>query len=213
MIEALGIAAALVAGVGWVRVSLLVAALYLPAPTVTAIAFAAWRRRKPDQGAVAFCDGISGELRSGAPLRSAIAATANSLGVPRVAHVAESIEPISLVATTAREAYPLIGEELELTITEVAASGAGGADLFDEIGSLALAQDEVTREVRIASAPARATAGLFLFAPLAFVAFQSHKGYLGELLAYPGRQMVAVAGLALLLVGASVGGLVMWRAR
>ncbi len=100
-----------------------------------------------------------------------------------------------------------------LTIPAVARSGSGGADLFDEIGTLALVQQEVAREVRVASAPARATAAVFLLAPTAYLVVQARTGGLSRLLESGGQGVVAGAGLAMLMVGLVTAGLIMWRAR
>jgi hypothetical protein len=102
------------------------------------------------------------------------------------------------VAAIVSEWFPVIGEELRLTVLTAARAGSGSAALFDEMGSLALAKSEIRREVRVATAPGRVTALVLLGAPLTYLFSQ--------------QRTVALAGMGLFLTGLGAAGLVMWRA-
>jgi hypothetical protein len=102
---------------------------------------------------------------------------------------------------------------LESTIGAVFSGGSRSADLFDEIGSLAIAQAEVVHEVRVASAPARATALVFVGAPTAYLIVQARSDRLARLLVHPEQRVVTLMGLALFTTGLLVAGILAWRAR
>jgi Flp pilus assembly protein TadB len=115
------------------------------------------------------------------------------------------------LAARAREQLPAIGDEIELTLLAAARAGGDSASLFDEIGSLAIAQSEVRREVRIATAPGRATAAVLVAAPAAYLIFQARSGGLVGMLAESEQRMVAVLGMGLFVTGLIVALLVLWR--
>lgn len=213
MIEAIGLASALVFGVGWLKVTLVAGALYLPVPTLAMIAAAQWRRGVKQRSAVSFCDGVANELRAGSSLRQALAASARSAGLDDLVGLTESLTPMPEIAREAGVQLPEVGRELTLTITEVALSGSGGADVFDEIGTLALARAEVDREVKVASAPARATAALFVLGPAVYVLVQVRSGGLALLLSDPAQRTAALAGLGLFASGVAVAAAIFWRSR
>lgn len=214
MIEVLALVAGHLAGLDLRRLAILAGALFFPIVTLAVVAFVVW---KQDRGRGArpaiFCDGVAAELRSGANLRDALASAASSADASAVAKLAQSGAPLTDVAASLREEYPSIGHELELTVAATARTGSRGADLFDEIGSLAIAQDEVEREVRIATAPARATAAVFLLAPAAYLLFQARSGTLSSLFAAPGQRTAAILGLSLFLAGMAAAAAVVWRSR
>lgn len=214
MIEVLALAAGHLAGLDLRRLTLLAGALFFPIVTLAVIVLVVW---KQDRGGGAkpaiFCDGVAAELRSGANLRDALASAASSADASAIAKLAQSGAPLTDVAASLREEYPSIGHELEMMVAATARTGARGADLFDEIGSLAMAQDEVEREVRIATAPARATAAVFLLAPTAYLFFQTRSGTLGSLFAAPGQRTAAILGLSLFLAGTAAAAAVVWRSR
>lgn len=195
------LAVAIAAGVPWWRVILLATVVAAPLVAFGLVAVLSWRTRSAlDAAPALFCEAVAAELRAGASLRHALSAAATSVG-------AEPPHPdASLDEAAARlgRAFEGIGEELRLTITAVARSGSGAADVFDELGALALAQSEVEREVKVATAPGRATALVLMGAPLLFVANRLMSGDLATLLASPQQRVVALVGLGLFVTGLSV---------
>ena len=103
--------------------------------------------------------------------------------------------------------------ELEMTIKTAAIAGSQAADLFDEIGSVAIARSEISHEVRIASSSARATAIVFVAVPLIYFGIKAQSGTLYDLLAAPEQRVAGVAGLLLFVAGIVSAALLMWRAR
>lgn len=214
MIEVLALAAGHLAGLEIRRLALLAGALFVPVFTLAVVIFLVWRHDRDGAAEpAAFCDGVAAELRSGASLRDSLASAASSAGASPIAILARSDESLAVVAASLREEFPSIGQELELTIAATARTGAKGADLFDEIGSLAIAQNELEREVRIATAPARATAAIFLLAPAAYLFYQARSGTLTGLFVAPGQRTAAILGLSLFLAGIAAAGAVVWRSR
>jgi len=120
--------------------------------------------------------------------------------------------PIIEVAADVGALFPAIGEELRLTVISAARSGSRAADLFDEIGSLAIAQSEIRREVRIATAPGRATAMLLVGAPMAYLLTRVGSGGLDSLLESSQQRAAVLAGLALFGFGAVWAVVVAWKA-
>ncbi|MDX1468931.1 MAG: hypothetical protein R3258_06280 [Acidimicrobiia bacterium] len=213
MIDVIGVALAAGMGLSWPRVALVAAALYWPIPTLGVIAVAQARLRAGKPNAVGFCDGISAELRAGSSLRLAIAAAARSVGADDIARAAGAGAPMDEISRLVVSVFPEVGEELGLAVRELAVSGSGGADLFDEMGTLALANQEVAREVRVASAPARATAALFVAGPSLYLLVQARSGSLSALVAAPGQRVAAVVGLGLFATGLMIAMVILWRAR
>lgn len=212
MIDILVLVVGALLGVSMRRLALLAAAIYAPIVLVALGLFAVWMQRSSTASpAVAFCDGVAGELRAGASLRSAVKEAAESVGEDRLANAASTVAPMAEVAAEAAAAFPGIGREVSTMIPAVAGSGAGGADLFDEVGTLALAQEEVAREVRIASAPAKVTGLVFVAAPILWLLLQARTGSLGALLSRPGQRIVVIVGLSLFLIGAALATIVLWR--
>jgi len=212
MIVVVGLAVAYARGVDPRRIALLAAAVYLPWAVAAVVAWIAWRARPDeDHRPSQFCEGVAAELRAGSTLREALVAASSSVGV-ELWETGKSAAPISDTAAAVGDHFPAIREELRLTVINASRSGGQAADLFDEIGSLAIAQAEIKREVRIATAPGRATATLLVGAPVVYLVSQASSGGLGRMLE-SGQQRVAVlVGLALFLVGAAVATLVVWRA-
>ncbi len=116
------------------------------------------------------------------------------------------------VAARVSSEFPSIAEELRLTILAASRSGSDAAALFDEIGTLAIAQTEAAQEVRMATAPGRATALVLLGAPLFYVSSQLGSGGIGRLLATSEQRVVATLGLGLFLVGLTSACAILWRA-
>lgn len=209
MIVLVALAAALVAGVDMRRLALLAGAIYLPFLMAGLVAVFVWRSRpEEDSRPSLFCEGVASELRAGASLRSALATAAASMGAP----IPSAASAIADVATRIAEEFPAIGEELSLTVVTADRTGSDTAALFDEIGALSLAQSEIRREVRTATAPGRATALVLLAAPLLFLGSRLSGGGLDDFLASPQQRYVAALGLGLFLAGLAGVALVVWRA-
>jgi len=172
----------------------------------------AMSRRRADPGAALFCDGVASELRAGGSIRQSIAASARTLGASDLASAA-SERSLEEVADLAGTAFPGIRRELETIITRAATTGGASADLFDEVGSLALAQTEILREVRVASAPARAALTLFVILPSGFFLSRLMSGGAGDLTAASGQRVMASVGLTVFLIGVVISWVLVWRAR
>lgn len=207
------IALAVASGVDRSRVAFLACCLYLPWLLLGVIALLiSTRPRHRVNRAALFCHGVASELRSGSPLRQALSTSAGAVGAPLLAGRSRDEDLAELGGVVAEE-FPLIGRELAVTVARAAHTGGPTADLFDEIGSLAIAHEEIRREVRVASAPARAAAVLFVGIPLVYLGWRWGSGDLAALLATPEQQSIAGVGLTLFLVGLLGAALVMWRAR
>jgi hypothetical protein len=210
MIVALLLCAAYAAGVDLRRLALLAGAVHFPMAVGALIALHWFRARSgEDHGSVMFCEVTASELRSGASLRDALEAALASAGDGKFHRSGASVGEM---AVQAGEQFPEIGVELELTVLAAARAGGDSASLFDDIGSLALAQSEVRREVRIATAPGRATALVLVAAPVAYLMFQVDSGGLAGLLAASEQRLVAVLGMGLFATGLIVALFVLWRA-
>ena len=191
------------------RVALLGAVAYVPELVAIGIALLAWRGRPAEDTRPAlFCEAVASELRAGSTLRQATAGAAVSVG----GLVVTPDRPLDEIAKQVAAAFPGIGEELRLTLVTAGRTGSDTAALFDEVGSLALAQSEIRREVRVATAPGRATALVLVGAPVAYVLSQAGSGGLSALLVSPQQRVVAILGLGLFLLGLVAAMLVVWRA-
>lgn len=211
MIATVGIALAFAMGVEPRRLLLLAGSVHLPL-VLAALIGLHWYRSRPDDSArpSLFCLGVASELRAGASLRDALTTAAASVGI-QVSSGSTSGSPTAEVAARLAEEFPAIGSELELTVLAAARSGADSAALFDEIGSLAIAQSEIRREVSIATAPGRATALVLVGAPVIYLITRLGSGGLSPLLESPEQRIVSVLGLGLFLIGVLATGAVMWR--
>ena len=212
MIVVLTLAVGLVMGVDLRRLLLLAGTVYFPL-VVGALVGLHWYRARPDETTkpALFCMGAASELRAGASLRDALTAAATSVGIDPIALRATSGAPMAEVAGHVSGEFPSIGEEIRLTVMAAARSGSDSAALFDEIGSLAIAQSEIRREVRVATAPGRATALLLVGAPIVYVTGRAGSGNFSELLGSAEQRFVTLIGLALFLGGVVVTGLILWR--
>ena len=213
MIVVLMLAIAFGLGVDLRRLLVLAAAIYLPI-AVSALIAVHWFRARPDaeSSASLFCEGVASELRSGANLRDALTTAATSVGSEPTPVDLTSAASIAEVAARVSGRFPEIADELELTIIAASRSGSDAASLFDEIGSLAIAQAEVRREIRVATAPGRATALVLVGAPVVYVLSRFSSGGLSRLLASSDQRVVAFIGLGLFLLGLATAALVLWSA-
>lgn len=194
------------------RLLLLASAVFLPFFVGGLLVLWAWRARpREDNRAALFCEAVAAELRAGAGLRAAVSTAAGSIGIDVDPLRREGEPSLGDLATTVAGELPAIERELSLTLAGATRSGSRAADLFDEIGSLALAQSEVRREVRMATAPGRATAMIFVGAPLTYLTLRAASGGLGGMLASSQQRSAAIIGLGLFLVGAAGALTVTWR--
>lgn len=173
MIETLALAAAIAAGMELRRVAMLAASVLAPIPSLLLVAYAIWRGRRPvESRAALLCAAAAAELRAGASLRRALEVSARSVGCVEAGRLAGAGAPLAEVADAIGMSLPDIRAEIELTLVAAQRSGARIADLLDEIGGMAIARDEVAREVRIATSPVKATLLVFAAAPLAYLAWR-----------------------------------------
>lgn len=214
MIPAVLIAAAFAAGVDPRRLAALAAAVYFPVVVGTVVLFLVWRARpRDDQGPALFCEVVASELRSGATLRDALDGAAASVGISLAGpDPASGTPPLPETAAQVARSFPGISEELRLTVIGAGRAGSDSAALFDEIGALALAQSEIRHEIRVATAPGRATAFLLVGAPVLYVGSRLESGALTRMLASGQQRVVALAGLGLFLFGLALAAIVLWRA-
>ena len=210
MIVPLLLATAIALDVDIRRVALLAAVAYLPELVAAGIALMIWRGRPgEDTKPALFCEAVASELRAGSTLRQAVAGAAVSVA----GLVVGPDRSLGDLADDIATEFPQIEQELRLTLVAAARTGSDAAALFDEIGFLALAQSEIRREVRVATAPGRATALVLVGAPVAYVLGQAGGGGLADLLASPQQRVVALLGLGLLMLGLALAAVVVWRAR
>ncbi len=214
MIEALALAAAYIAGVGPARMVLLAGVLFVPIALIPLIlATVVLTRRSLDDLAPLFCDSVATELRSGSTLRSALLTAARSVDITLSEREVDGLVPVDVLADGVAREIPALSPELESLVRASARSGGAVADLFDELGATVIAQNEIAREVRIASAPARASAWFFVVAPTVFIGVRALSGGFDGLLAVPGQRIAAAVGMLLFVAGLSAVGLLVWRAQ
>lgn len=212
--ELLAIAVAVLAGIDMRRIGLLAAAVLLPLATASLVLLMIWKGRQSKENASAiFCESVSSELRAGSALNDALEAAAVSVGSKVGVEKAAFRGSITDMARALGQEFEDVGTELELTIRAAARSGSKAADLFDEIGSVAIARSEIAHEVRVASSPARATAVVFIAAPAFFLVVQARAGVLARLLVFPEQRAAGAAGLVLFVLGIAIAALLLWRAR
>lgn len=200
------IALAVGLGLDWGRAAVLVGVVVAPLILFAVVVVVGVRLRpRRDLDAALFCDAVSAELRSGANLKEALAVSSPGIDTDGLT-APELGSRIAGVHTD-------IGEEIVATVGAAARGGSRVADLFDEMGSVALATAEMRREVRVATAPARVTVVVFLLAPVAFFLIRLRSGGLAQLLSSPDQRGMATLGLVLFLVGMAAAFAVAWRAR
>jgi hypothetical protein len=199
-------------GANWRRLALLAFLLRFPIVVMGLAAVAITRGGAPDDDAVGFCQGVGSELRAGSSLRHSIAASALATGHHELARHAWS-DSMDTTAGMLVTEFSTLGLELSAATRATARTGASGAELFDELADLAAAQVELDHEVRVASAPARATASLLMVAPIAFLMLRWGDGSLDDLVSRPIQRSIAVSGAALVGLGLLLAGHFLRRAR
>jgi hypothetical protein len=200
MVEIWAIAGAWAAGVDSRRIGVLAAAVLVPVPTSLLIVYAIWRgRRQEASKAVAFCMAAASEMRAGSSVLRALEVSSRSAGIPPAAALAAEGAPLQEVVRAIGEHLPEIGPELAAALGPAQRGGARVADLFDEIASLAIAQADIAAEVKMATAPVRATVAVLALAPLLYLAWR------GGIPAneVPGQSVVSLVGAILFLIGLS----------
>jgi Flp pilus assembly protein TadB len=213
VIVPIALAAAFAMGIDLRRLLVLAGAVYLPLVFALVVAVLVWRARPATHNQSAlFCDGVAAELRSGSTLREALVTSASSLDRDLSAlGVSPHAAPIGEVAAAVAAGFPDIEHEVRLTVLNASRSGSDAADLFDEIGSLAATQAEIGHEIRVATAPARATALFLVGAPAVFVVNRLSSNGLDPLVASSPQRVVTLIGLGLFLTGTAVTTLLIWR--
>ena len=214
MIELVLVAIGIWLGASPARLALLVGAVLFPWAAAALAGLHWWRNRETDdRQAVNFCEAVAAELRAGAPPRFAIAAAAHSTSSRGLARSADRGESMAKVAGEARRAFPGIGPELAACITRGASLGSPMADLFEEIGALALARDESWREMRAAMAPARASVLVLIAGPIGALWWANQRGDLGEYLSAPAQRISVAIGATLCFLALGIGLMMMRTAR
>jgi hypothetical protein len=180
-----------------------------PFLVVVPVVYLVWHARPgEDNRAALLCEAVAAELRAGASIRHALDSAVVSVGGSPLPPDVAIAEVASLVA----EEFPSIRRELELTITKSARSGSDVAAIFDEIAALSVAQSEIKREVRTATAPGRATALVLTGAPALYVTTRMASGGIGRFLASSQQRFMALLGLGLFIAGLGIALVVVWRA-
>lgn len=198
MAETWALAWAWAAGMEWRRLLLLALTVMAPLPAALLVGYSIWRgHRHEGTLAVSFCEAAASELRAGSSLRRALEVSARAAGLEAAAALAGAGAALSEVARAISHDLPEIGPELSVTLIPAETSGARVADLFDEIGWLAIARAEIAAEVNMSTAPARSTVAVLVLAPLAYLATRG--GIPSPEI--PGQAMVSVAGGILFVTG------------
>lgn len=213
MSEWLVVAWALSAGMDWRVVVFLIAALVFPLWALGGIAvhLLVHRPATSTRSAV-FCQSVGRELRTGAPLRTAIADAARAVEADAISVSLESGRLLEEVIPELRAEFPEIGQEIGALVAAVAETGSAAAPLFQELGDLALARVETTEEIRVATSPARASIAVLVGLPALYVGYRLSTGAIGDLLGNPAQQGVALVGLGLATAGLLVSILLVRRA-
>lgn len=195
------------------RLAVLAAVVYAPWLAVLgAIPLYFTGVKATDTGPALFCDGVAAELRAGSSVTEAVVASAEAVGAAEIG-AAAAVGDLSEAGVRAGVAFPAMARELAVTIPRAGRSGSAASDLFAELAALALAQEEIRREVRVAAAPARAATALFLIVPLGFVVSRVASGNLSALVATGVQQFMVAGGLALFLTGLALAVALVWRVR
>jgi hypothetical protein len=214
MIESFFLGAALWWGVDLRRLALLAGGLLYPAVFVALLVVRWWRARpRAGMSSSRFCEAVASELRAGSSMRNAIAEAASATGSASVSQAARSGAPLPALAAAAAEEYPDLGSELAMCIERSAWLGAPAADLFEEVGSVAMARTEVAMEINIAMAPARATLLVLLVTPVIALWFAAGRGGLGGFVESGMQRLSVFAGLILCGLAGIVGTFMMRKVK
>ncbi len=213
MSEWLVVAWALSAGMDWRVVALLLASLIFPLWALAGLAIHVLANRPGTSTRSAlFCQAVGRELRSGAPLRGAIAEAARSVEAHAISGSLDSGSLLEDVIPDLRAEFPEIGQEIGALVAAIAETGSAAAPLFQELGDLALARVETTEDIRVATSPARASIAVLVGLPALYIGYQLSTGAIGDLLGDPAQQGVALVGIGLAGAGLLVSVLLVRRA-
>lgn len=154
---AVALAAGIVGGGTPAALGLLVLAWTAPVPALVVVAGSVLlaarrpgRRGRSDPGSEASrIVALSGELRGGATLRSALGTLS-----PDVARLAVAGRPVAELAAAVEEALPNHGRLVSSVTLLADRLGGSVAALFEELAAVALDADDLARELRVAAAPA-----------------------------------------------------------
>lgn len=170
-------------------------AIVWPVPTALALLVVAARasfseaRSLPVDPSVGMVISVAGELRSGAPLRSVLAA--GGLG-PRVAAVARVGRSLTEVPV---EAFEGLGADAGLVAATVALAvrdGGPAADMFEALAALMLDAERTRRERRAAMAPVVLQAVVLAGLPIVVLAHMAVSGSLVDVVAAGGAAAMSV---------------------
>jgi hypothetical protein len=116
------------------------------------------------------------------------------------------------IAAATRHEFAVIGEELNAVLARSERMSVSPAALFDELGSIALAELEVAHEVATASAPAKATGAVLLIAPITAIILTASRSGFDPFLTQPAQRASALVGLGLAIAGIVASGVILRRA-
>lgn len=214
MIEGLLLALGLIAGIDWRVLSLLGVVFWSPVIALLGLVVHIFRNRPgPSMRTAVFCQSVARELRAGAALRGALGNAAASVDATSVLQLLQAGETFDIIVPVLTTEFSEVGLELGTVVDSVATSGAASAPLFEELGDLALAQMEMAEEIRVATAPARASALVLVGLPMLYLGYQLHSGRIGDLLSQPVQQGLTLVGWALALAGMAVSYLIVRKTR
>ncbi|MGA7272600.1 MAG: hypothetical protein WB239_16120 [Acidimicrobiia bacterium] len=197
----------LASGADWRLIALAGGAIWLPFPTgvavVAAILAGARAVRRSKFGLESrFVEAVLGELRAGSSLRWALRAALVDLGGSEGAIRRLDVgDPLAdCVDEELGDRLPGIGP---LVASAVAEASLGGrmVPVFELLLAHAKAEEAALVELRTSTAQVRASMGVLVGGPLAYLTFMIATGRLGRLLALPGSRIVSAVGLGLFLVG------------
>lgn len=214
MLIASVLAAAALAGVPWPIVALLGLAHVAPWPALAvfvAVVSLAMRRRRPAPGAAdeaTWLAAVAAELRSGASLRTALAAAdsaAPALSTSRLARMAEAGAPVERMAAEVVAALPCRGRAVGAALNVASTAGGKVASVFDGLAADAWADVESSRAMVALTAQARLSAWVVGGLPLVVLTILAVTGRLGVVLGSgPLAGIVMAVGLVLEAAGVAV---------
>lgn len=189
-------------------------AILFPVWALGAVAIHTMRSRPaPSLRSAMFCQAVARDLSAGSSLRWALTTAATDGHIDGLARTIGSGASWEDVGSLLRREFADIGQELAMVVQSVAASGSNSEGLFAELGDLALAQIEMAEEIRVATAPARASAMVLIGMPVFYLAYQFRSGRFGELLALESSRGLAGAGLVLFVLGVGTSVMLVRRSR
>lgn len=213
MSEWLVVAWAVLAGLDWRVVGILLIALVYPLWAMAGIVVHVFVHRPgTSTRSAVFCQSVGRELRTGASLRVAIAEAARTVEAESISSALDSGRLLEEVIPALGAEFPEVGQEIRALVAAVAETGSAAAPLFQELGDLALARVETNEEVRVATSPARASVAVLVGLPTLYIGYQLSTGAIGDLLGNPAQQGVALVGIGLAGVGLLVSVLLVRRA-